>query len=153
MALTSWTALSSAVKTKVQNFLIFAKGEGENEIYALEVDPATGAIPVVFTPPALVLIDGGIRNNYVSSPVTTGAWVELVAATTTDITQLFIFDSSGQTLELGVGAAASEVRQCLIPPGGFDGPLPIAIPSGSRIAIKAISANASTGELVVNTMG
>ena len=46
MALTSWTAMASAIKNKAQNALWWVKGEGESEIYALEVDPATGRLPV-----------------------------------------------------------------------------------------------------------
>lgn len=47
MALTSWTALSTLTKSKVQNFLLFCKGVGTNEIYAIETDPTTGGLPVV----------------------------------------------------------------------------------------------------------
>lgn len=87
------------------------------------------------------------RLAYSSTSVTTGAWVQLIASTAAEINSLMLFDSSGQTLELGTGAAASEARVLIIPPGGFDGPVPLRIASGTRVAIRAISATASVGEI------
>lgn len=78
---------------------------------------------------------------------TTAAWVELIAATAADINALLLFDSSGQTLELGTGAAAAEARKLIIPPGGFAGPVPLRIASGTRVSVRAISATADSGEL------
>lgn len=89
------------------------------------------------------------RNAYASTNVTTGAWVQLIASTAAVINQLYLFDSSGQTLELGTGAAASETRKLIIPPGGIDGPVNIAIPAGTRISVRAVSGTASTGELTL----
>ena len=82
-------------------------------------------------------------------PVTTLAYTQLIAATAAYTTQLDIFDSSGQTLVLAFGAAAAEVDQFLITPGGV-GPYNIAIPAGTRISIKAVSANATVGEIDIN---
>lgn len=87
-----------------------------------------------------------VRNDYTSTSVTTGAWVQLIASTAAIINQLYIFDSSGQTLELGTGAPAAETRKLIIPPGGIE-LVNLAIPAGTRIAIRAISATASVGEL------
>lgn len=87
------------------------------------------------------------RNAYASTNVTTGAWVQLIESTSKDVNVLFLFDSSGQTLELGVGKAGGEARVLIIPPGGIDGQVPLHIPSGSRVAVRAISATASVGEL------
>jgi len=90
-----------------------------------------------------------VRNDYSSVNVTTGAWVQLIASTAADINELTLFDSSGQTLELGVGAAASESRVLLVPPGGIDGTVPLRIPSGTRLAIRAVSATANAGEITI----
>ncbi len=86
-----------------------------------------------------------VRHDY-SSNVTTGAWVQLIAATAAVINGFMIFDSSGKTLELGVGGSGSESRILIIPPGGFGHIIPIKIAAGSRLAIKAISGTASAGE-------
>ncbi len=89
------------------------------------------------------------RNDYSSVNVTTSAYVQLVASTTSLTTEIEIFDSSGQTLALAVGAPASEVIQCYIFPGG-NGRIPLAIPASSRVSIKAVSATASSGEVDIN---
>ncbi len=81
-----------------------------------------------------------VRYTYVTAAVTTAAWTQLIASTAADINCLFLFDSSGQTLMLGTGGAGSETVKLLIPPGGLDGPVPLRIPSGTRVAIKALSA-------------
>lgn len=86
-----------------------------------------------------------LRNDYSSVNVTTGAYVELISATSDDVNQLYIFDSSGQTLYIAVGAAASEVNQYYVVPGG-NGLIELFIPSGSRVSLKAVSGNATVGE-------
>lgn len=90
-----------------------------------------------------------IRNDYSTTNVTTAAYVQLVASTSNDINRLHIFDSSGQDLVLATGAAASEVDQIQISPGGWDAPVDLFIPSGSRISVKAVSATASAGVLII----
>lgn len=87
------------------------------------------------------------RNSYSSVNVTTGAWVQLIASTAATINGITLFDSCGQTLELGTGAAASETRRLIIPPGGIDGFIPLAIASGTRVSIRAISGNCTSGEI------
>lgn len=90
-----------------------------------------------------------VLNDYSSTPVTSGSYVQLIASTTSTANEIEIFDSSGQTLYLAVGAAASEVNQLIIVPGG-NGRVPLAIPSGSRISVKATSTSATSGILVLN---
>lgn len=87
------------------------------------------------------------RYDYTTGSVGTVSWVQLIAATAADINALTIFDSCGETLELGVGAAASETRQLIIPPGGLEGSVPLYIPSGTRVSVRALSATCSSGEL------
>lgn len=87
------------------------------------------------------------RLAYASTNVTTGAWVELDASTAAVINKILLFDSSGQTLELGIGAGAAETRTLIIPPGGLDGWVPLRIAAGTRLSLRAISGTASTGEI------
>lgn len=94
-------------------------------------------------------VSGTVRNDYTSTSVTTGAWVELISSTAAAVTEIEIFDSSGQTLELGTGAAASEARLILVFPGG-NGRVPVSIASGTRLSIRAVSGTASVGELGLN---
>lgn len=96
-------------------------------------------------------LDAGqlFRNDYSSVNVTTAAYVQLVSSTSSNIHRLLIFDSSGQDFVLATGAAASEVDQIQIPPGGWDAPVELYIPSGSRLSIKSKSATASSGILLI----
>lgn len=87
--------------------------------------------------------------DYTSTPVTSGAYVQLVASTTSATNLVEIFDSSGQTLFFAVGAAASEVNQFVITPGG-NGPVQLSIPAASRLSVKATGTSATVGILVVN---
>lgn len=117
--------------------------------YALSKTTSTGSITVVTGTRATVEL---VRNNYASVNVTTAAYVELIASTSGAIGQLHIFDSSGETLVLAVGAAASEVDQVYVPPGGYSAPIDLGIPAGSRVSIKAVSANATLGEIAISAL-
>jgi hypothetical protein len=92
-----------------------------------------------------------LRNDYATTPVTTAAYVQLTASTAATINKLQIFDSSGSTMVLAIGAAASEVDQIYIFPGG-QGDVELSIASGSRISVKAVSASATVGELTINCL-
>ena len=89
---------------------------------------------------------GLFRHDYQAVPVTTSAYTELVASTSDDVNELFIFDSSGRTLVLAIGSSGSEADKVYVIPGG-NGTIPWAIPAGSRISIKAIGSNANKGEI------
>ncbi len=92
------------------------------------------------------------RNDYGSTPVTTAAYVQINASTASAVTRMQIFDSSGQTLEIALGAVAAEVTKLYIIPGG-NGDINVQIPAGTRVSVKAVSANATTGELTINFIG
>lgn len=112
-----------------------------------------GSSAIVVTTGALAAITKA-RNDYSSVNVTTGAYVQLLAAAsvTAAVKEIEIFDSSGQTLLLATGAAASEVDQIYIIPGG-NGRIPLAIAASTRISVKAVSATASSGEIIINLYG
>ena len=107
------------------------------------------AIPVSTSSPA-----GGATSylkflDYAVTPITTLSYVQLTASTASIINWLSIFDSSGSAMILAVGAAASEIDQLYVPPGGSVGGYAIAIPAGSRISYKALDNNASSGNLII----
>ena len=89
------------------------------------------------------------RNDYTGNGVGTAAYNQVVASTSALINELEIFDSSGQTMVLAVGAAGSENNVAYIFPGG-NGRIPLSIPAGSRVSIKAVSAIANVGEIDIN---
>lgn len=88
-------------------------------------------------------------NDHSSTAVTTSAYVELIASTSGTINQLLIFDSSGEGLILATGAAASETDVLYIPPGGMDYPVDLTIASGTRVSVKALTGNTSSGDLII----
>ena len=89
-----------------------------------------------------------VYNDYSSTNITTSAYVQLVATTSNTINTIHIFDSSGQAMILGVGGPGSEVIQIYVPPGGDT--YTLNIPSGSRIAYKALTATANSGYLLMS---
>ncbi len=95
-----------------------------------------------------------IRLDYSVTNVTNGAWVQLIASVGAGaIHSVTLFDGGGFAMELGIGAAAAEVRALLIPPGGFNGVIPLQIPAGSRLSIRAVGAAlVNEGEIDINLM-
>ena len=89
------------------------------------------------------------RIDYSATSVTTGAYVQLLASTSAAVSEVEIFDSSGQTLVLATGGTGSESDKVYIFPGG-NGRIPLSIAASTRVAIKAVSATASVGEISVN---
>jgi len=131
-----------------QAVALTAKGTTDNEIYMVEIDPATGAIPTTLSP--VQVTASWVRSlDYAVTNVTTGAYVQLNAATATAITYLSIFDSSGNPMILAVGAPGSEVDQIYVPPGGSVGGYKLSIPAGSRISYKALTTNSTSGDLII----
>lgn len=87
--------------------------------------------------------------DYGSSNVTTGAYVTVIASTAATINSLLIFSSCGSAIELATGAAASETRKLLIPPGGLDAPTPLAVASGTRLSVKGVTGSCTSGNLII----
>lgn len=118
-------------------------------------DSAGAQKPVTLTPfdylqvQETAQVGGTIYNDYGSVNVTTGAWVQLDPGIGAAMTGIEIFDGSGQVMELGIGAGGAEVRKILIMPGG-NGKIPIDIPIGTRVSIRAVSADATSGFLAIN---
>lgn len=92
------------------------------------------------------------RNAYSTTSVTTGAYVELIASMPAAVKEVEIFDSSGETLVLAIGDSGSEINKIFVFPGG-NGRVPLQIASGARLSIRAVSANATSGEFTANFYG
>ncbi len=90
-----------------------------------------------------------VTNLYSSVNVTTSAYVQLVASSTSAMTRLYIQDTGGSFMIIATGAGGAEVDQFYYGPG-FAGFIDFAIPASTRIAIKALDATASTGRLIVS---
>ena len=108
----------------------------------------TNTIGAVISAGSAGVSNAPIQNLYGTTNITTAAYVQLVASTTSATNYLDIFDSSGQAMILATGAGGSEVILAYVPPGGDQ--IRVQIPAATRIAYKALSANATTGYLLVN---
>ncbi len=126
----------TAVSTTSTNFpATVAVNSGAVTSSTIRVVAATDA-----TQPVGRSYGDSVRYTYSTAAVTTAAWVQMIASTAAAINCMQIFDSSGQTLILGVGGAGAEVTQLIISPGGLDGCVPLRIPASSRVSLKALSA-------------
>lgn len=92
------------------------------------------------------------RNDYGTVNLTTSAYVQVTASTTGAINRLYIADTSGSAIILATGGAGSEVDQLYIGPGGSDAPYELNIPTGTRVAIKALDVNATSGQIIITAL-
>lgn len=93
-----------------------------------------------------------VRVDYSSTPITTGAYVTIATIPTKDVSEISVFDSSGQTLVLAFHTVFTTIDQAYIFPGG-NGTIPLLIPLATVVQVKAISADATVGELIINFLG
>lgn len=166
-------AAATPVSSRPSNGTNFAAfGAGANDATVMRTTPATDAPHLLATrheaaatPISVRLSDGSTfpanglpgagrskahaptRHDYTSN-VTTAAYTQLVASTSATAHKVQIFDSSGQTLVLAFGAGGAEVDQFFIFPGGVE--IDYLVPVGTRVSIKAVSANATSGECSIN---
>lgn len=105
------------------------------------------------TDPGNDVTDTG-RIDYNSTNVGSTSWVPILTSTAANSTKLTLFDGGGYSMELGTGASGSETRLCLIPPGGFNGAIPVKISASTRISVRAVgTTTVSAGELILNLLG
>lgn len=129
--------------------------------YATYSQASAGGVPISGTVTALqgttpwlvdtnrVVANAPLTKDYTSGGgVTTAAYVQLVAATSSALTRIYVQDTSGSFMILATGAPASEVPFLYYGPG-FASFVDIAIPAGTRVSIKALDVSATTGRLVM----
>jgi hypothetical protein len=137
------SGLATAVIVRISSgtgavFLNASIPAGSNNIGSVSIASSAGSL----------IANAPIQNDYSGSPVTTAAYTTLVASTSNAINNIHIFDSSGQAMILAIGAAAAEVNQLYVPPGGDT--YTLSIPAGTRISYKALTANATSGYVVMS---
>lgn len=87
-------------------------------------------------------------NDDSSNNITTSAYLQLIASTANAINSMCISDSSGHIIIVATGAAASEIDRIYLPAGG-SGCFNFNVPSATRITLKAIDADATSGYFVL----
>ena len=141
-------------RQRVNNHAILCQGEGTTDFYFLQVDPATGALPVSVTiTPEVLTAKENIYFPYSGTPVTTSAYVEIVASTSAAATAFWLQDTSGSMLILAAGAIGVEVPLFYIQAGGFGFQGSYSIPAGTRLSLKALDATASSGAFLATLLG
>jgi hypothetical protein len=113
--------------------------------------PVTPLAPLPVYNPAIPL--NFARLDISSTNITTAAYVELLSSVgATKIKKIQIFYASGTPLYLAFGAAASEVDKKIIVPGEnftYD----FEIPATTRLSLKAIGSNVTSGQIIINLFG
>lgn len=90
--------------------------------------------------------------NTSSTNVTTGAWVEFVAAASMPYacSAVQIHNTGAQAIKLGAGAAASEVETGILFPVGVSVLMPVSLKRGVRLSVRSVSATQSSGFLTMS---
>ena len=87
--------------------------------------------------------------DYGVTPVTTGAWVQIEPSLPANVRKIEVFDSSGSVIELAYGPAGSETMAIILAPGGRTLE-PCLLNMGMALSLRALDANASSGQFVLN---
>lgn len=106
-------------------------------------------------------IIGTIRHDYGVTPVDTTTWQQLTVVLPSGATQstlpadaskIEVFDSGGETMELGIGASGAQTRAAFIQPGGNSNLIQGPWSKGTTFWIRAVSATAdeSGSAIVIN---
>ena len=90
-----------------------------------------------------------VFHDYSSANVGTTSWVALTKSNDDHANRLEIFDSSGQLMEIGYGAAGSETAVFYVMPGG-NGVVDIIVPKETDIHVRGVDGAASAGILAIN---
>lgn len=118
-------------------------GAGLHEIY---VTDSSVAAQLNLTVKNLQYIDCSTTS------ITTAAYVELITSTTSDTKKIQVLDTTGRWTQIATGASASEIPLLIVGPGSVE-IVPAIVPSGTRISVKALDANAITGSFAINLLG
>lgn len=107
---------------------------------------------VCFLLSSLTFAAGNVNTlAYASTNVTTSAYVVLWASIPASASKLQICDNSGHILKIAKGATGSEVDICTVQLSGCV-IVPIYLPIGTQLSIKAVDAIATTGFNTVSVL-
>ena len=101
------------------------------------------------------IMDAGalLDTSSTNIPASSGNPVEIIASTAAAISRVYPIDDIGEYIGLYTGAALSETLACVLPLGG-GAVIDLAIPSGTRLSLRAMENTAITsGKLALNFIG
>lgn len=89
-----------------------------------------------------------------AAAIATTGYTEIATSTSAPASAMQICNTTGSLIKIAIGAAASEEDIPFYVPTGEVSPIiPIEIAKASRISARAVDANSSGGQLVVNLLG
>lgn len=112
---------------------------------ANEQSPNMGATPTQITSASIL----PYIQDFASVNLTT-TYTQLIASVGASTNSVEVFNGSGTPIYLSIGAAASEIVQYIVPPGGSAGFARLRISVGSRIAIRAHTGTITSGYFITN---
>lgn len=87
-----------------------------------------------------------------ATPITTSAYVELDAALDGDTNHIEVYNTTTKILLLAQGPAGSEDDMFFIPAEG-NGRMMCKLDLGVRLSVKAVDADTTAGQLIINLWG
>ncbi len=89
-----------------------------------------------------------------TTTITLAAYVQIIAAILVASDALEVTNTGTSMLKLALGAAGQEVDiPYTIAPGASRVLLPFTLPKGSRLSARAVDADSSAGDFILNTFG
>lgn len=92
-------------------------------------------------------------NDNTGVTITSAAYVQLSASLPKACSAIEVQNTSSKIIKIAVGGAGAEVDKYAIAPGVNSVLIPIEIAKGARVSAKAVTADATTGALVINLLG
>lgn len=131
--------------------------DDSNEALKISGIGAGGKVDVTASSPLPVTLTGAsnldvLATYNISYTNLTTSYYQVAASLANNITKIAIYDTSGETIELAVGAPSSEVVKLTIGPG-CDQVLEVQLNAGDRITVRTLGSNASAGSLILNLLG
>ncbi len=145
-----WDISDNALRIKVISG--GAVGDASSANQEIQIELAEDTLAAIEALPATLAQtedQPSVNLDFATDPVTTADYVEIVASCGAVIKEIEVYNGTASAFQLAFGAAASEVDQVILFPGG-NGRIPVSIPAATRVSLKAINANASSGLAFIN---
>ncbi len=92
-----------------------------------------------------------VVNDCSATTITAAAYVEMSAVLAAPASAIEVFNTSAKAIKLAIGTAGNEVDLGFwVPPATVGMVIPVVIKNALRLTAKALTADATTGFLVVN---
>jgi hypothetical protein len=128
-----------------------SQGAGTTDASTLRVVIATDQTNLPVAAGAYSKSNTPIRLLTSSTNIPFATYLEVVSSTSLLANAVHFFNGTGFSVILAFGSSGSEVDQFIFPPSGDV--VPLRVPAGTRLTLKAFTADITTGEVVINLIG